>query len=414
LSTPENTSSGSDGSRKYAIVIPDGCADEPQDAFGGRTPLQAADTPNMDRIGRAGLLGMTLNTPEGLAAGSDVATMSLFGYDPVQYYTGRAPLEAAAQGITLGPDDWAFRCNLVTVHGDRMVDYSAGHIRSEEAVILMQKLQAEYGGRHLQFMPGVSYRNLMLYRATDQPPLFGPDLVTQPPHDIPDEPISDYMPSGSGSAMLMELMLGCRTLLETHEVNAVRMDLGENPGNMIWLWGQGQAPSVPSFQQRFGLRGAIISAVDLTRGLGTVIGWEPIDVPTATGYLDTDYAAKGRAAVEALKDYDLVCVHVEAPDEASHEGNLKAKVEALERIDAEVVGPVLDALQAYPYHRILVSPDHQTPVRKRTHVHGPVPFAICGTRVANTGAGPYHERQAQSAGLVVEFGHELIEFFLKD
>src|SRR4051794_15095315 len=399
---------------KYAIVIPDGAADEPQGSLGGRTPLQAADTPEMDRVARDGTLGLSRNVPDRFLPASDVATLSLFGYDPVRYYTGRAPLEAAAMGIALGPDDWAIRCNLVNIDDGLMADFTAGHITSEEGHALIAALQQSLGRLNVEFRPGVSYRNLMIYRGKPGEVPFADDTVTTPPHDVPDQPAARHLPRGTGAALLNELMQEGARVVATHPINQARIAAGKRPANAIWLWGQGRAPSLPKFADLHGLRGAIISAVDLVRGVGILAGWDRIDVPGATGYLDTDYAAKGRAGIEALKDHDIVCVHVEPPDEASHEGRVGAKVEALERIDREIVGPLRRALEAYGDYRILVSPDHATLLRTRAHDRDWVCWAMAGAGLGGSGF-PYDEASArQAGGLALEQGFELMSLFLRD
>jgi 2,3-bisphosphoglycerate-independent phosphoglycerate mutase len=407
---------------KYAIIIPDGCADEPQQALAGKTPLQAAHTPSMDQIARTGVVGRANNVPATLIPASDVATLSLFGYDPLEVYTGRAPLEAAAMGLHLGPDDWAIRCNLVTVEKGEMRDFTAGHIGSAEGKPLIAALQQALGGRitideplnltaELEFRAGVSYRNLLAYRSSDPAP-FTDETKTQPPHDIPDRPIVDYLPHGPGGWLLQRLMLASRDVLYDHPVNQDRRARGERPATQIWLWGQGRAPHLRPFAERFGKRGAIISGVDLVRGVGILLGWTRIDVPGVTDYLDNDYAAQGRAAIEALQTHDLVCAHVEAPDEASHEGRADAKVKALEEIDRHIVGPLLEALPTFGDWRILVSPDHRTPVRTRAHAHGAVPFALAGTGIAGKGQPSYDEAVAQASDCAFERGHELMQRFL--
>jgi 2,3-bisphosphoglycerate-independent phosphoglycerate mutase len=398
---------------KYVIVIPDGCADEPQESLGGKTPLQAAHKPNMDHIARQGMVGRSNNVPPSLTPASDVATLSLFGYDPLAVYTGRAPLETAAMGIPLGPDDWAIRCNLVHVENECMRDFTAGHITSEEGRSLIEAVQAALGGGPLEFHPGVSYRNILVYRppaGTSAP--FSEQTKTQPPHDVPDRLIADHLPKGSGSDLLRSLMERSRPILRDHPVNQGRRAKGKRDATQIWLWGQGRAPHLKPFAEVYGKRGAIISAVDLVRGVGVLLGWQRIDVPGATGYLDTDYAAKGRAAVAALAQHDLVCVHVEAPDEASHEGRADAKVKALEEIDRHIVGPLLEALPKHGDWRILVSPDHRTPLRTRAHAYGMVPFAFAGTGVASKGQVSYDEVVAEKSDLVFEKGHDLMRRFL--
>lgn len=397
---------------KYVIVIPDGCADEPQASLGGKTPLEAARTPNMDRVAKTGVVGRSNNVPATLTPASDVATLSLFGYDPLVVYTGRAPLETAAMGIPLGPEDWAIRCNLVHVADGKMRDFTAGHITSEDGRPLIEAMQAEFGeaGR-LEFHSGVSYRNILVYRGQGGAP-FSAETKTQPPHDVPDQPIGDHLPTGPGSDLLRSLMEKSRAVFREHPVNERLRREGKRDATQVWLWGQGRAPSLRPFAEVYGKKGAILSAVDLVRGVGVLLGWTRIDVPGATGYLDTDYAAKGRYGVKALADHDLVCVHVEAPDEASHEGKADEKVKALERIDEHIVGPLLAALPKYGDWRILVSPDHRTPLRTRAHSHGAVPFTIAGTGIASRGQATYDENVAAGSDLSFEKGHELMRMFL--
>ena len=382
---------------KYAIVIPDGAADEPDPSLGGKTALQAARTPHMDRLAREGRLGLSRNVPDRFLPASDVATLSLLGYDPVAYYTGRAPLEAAAMGVRLGPDDWAIRCNLLTIHGGLLTDFTAGHITSPEGHELIAAIQAVMGTDRWEFHPGVSYRNLLVYRGRQGEAPFGVDTVSTPPHDHADEPAVDHLPRGTGAEVLRSLMERATAVVADHPVNRRRIEAGKRPANAVWLWGQGRAPSLPSFEGLHGIRAAMISAVDLVRGVAVLAGWDRVDVPTATGYLDTDYAAKGRAAVEALGRYDLVCVHVEAPDEASHEGRGDAKVEAIERIDAEIVGPIREALERQGDWRMLVSPDHSTLLRTRAHDRAPVPWAMAGTGLSGSGR-TYDEASARDGG----------------
>jgi 2,3-bisphosphoglycerate-independent phosphoglycerate mutase len=399
---------------KFALIIPDGCADEPQSALGGRTPLQAARVPNMDEIARLGVVGRADNVPASMPSGSDVATMSLFGYDPLKYHTGRAPLEAAAQGITLGPDDWAIRCNFVTIENGVMKSFTAGQIPSELAARLVDDLQRALGGPDLEFFPGVSYRNLILYRAGGPrgPAPFTRETRTTPPHDVTDQPVAPRLPTGPGGDWLRDLMTRSSPVLARSAENQARVAAGELPATQIWLWGLGQRPAIDPFQKRFGKCGAMITAVDLLRGIAALLGWKNIDVPGATGYLDTDYAAKGRYAIEALDEADLVVVHVEATDEASHEGNAPAKVAALERIDRDIVGPVHAHLRARGDYRILVSPDHPTFLRTKTHSHGFVPFALCGSGVAPDNATRYDEPSAAASCRVFTSGCDLMPWFL--
>jgi 2,3-bisphosphoglycerate-independent phosphoglycerate mutase len=401
---------------KYVIVIPDGCADEPQESLGGKTPLQAASLPHMDRVAQMGVVGHSNNVPQPLTPASDVATLSLFGYDPLKVYTGRAPLETVAMGIKLGPKDWAVRCNLVTVQDGKMFDFTAGHINNADGSRLMKTIQDALGGPvpggRLEFFPGVQYRNILVFRAETQPAPFGTDTRTQAPHDIPDQPVAGYLPKGPGSELLNELMEKSKPLFADHPVNQERIARGEKPATQIWLWGQGSAPQVELFYKEYGPQGAIVSAVDLVRGTGMLIGWERIDAPGATGYLDTDYASKGRVGIEALKNHDLVCVHVESPDEASHEGRADEKIKALEQIDEHIVGPMLKVLPTYGEWRILISPDHRTPLRTRAHAYGAVPFTVAGTGIQSLGQASYDEVVAAASTLGFESGWMLMRWFL--
>lgn len=399
---------------KYAIVIPDGCADLPLAALAGKTPLQAARIPNMDRVVELGLIGRTDNVPAHLPAGSEVANMTLFGYDPNRYFTGRAPIEAAAQGIELGPNDWAVRCNLVTVQDQIMVDFTADHISTDEARQLLASLQASTANEQLQFVTGVSYRNLMIFRGRpNQLPPFSSETRTRAPHDLTDLAITDEFPRGPGSDLLVEIMNQSVALFSEHPINIARSTSGHRPATNVWLWGLGRSPTLPQFIGRYGLRGAMITAVDLLRGLAALIGWDRIEVDGATGYLDTNYAAKGQAAVAALDRYDIVCIHVEAPDEASHEGRHGEKIKALEAIDQHVVGPVLAKLQTFPEYRLLVLPDHPTPCSTKKHSHGMVPLAMCGTGVAKQSAVAYSELDSERSSIAFPNGWEMMDEFIQ-
>ncbi len=397
---------------KYAIIIPDGCADEAQDSLGGKTPLEAAHLPAMDAIAQTGVVGRANNVPAHLPAGSDVANLSLLGYDPNVNFTGRAPIEAAAQGIELAPGDWAIRCNLVTVQDQVMKSFTAGHISTEEATALLSTAQSELGGDSLEFKPGVSYRNLLLFRGAKQAAPFSRDTRATPPHDLTDQSVADDFPRGPGSDLLNELMMRSLPLFADHPVNQARVAAGKLPATNIWLWGLGGAPRLEAFAKLHGKQGAMITAVDLLRGLAALIGWQNIAVPGATGYLDTDYAAKGKYAIDALSSTDIICVHVEAPDEASHEGRVDAKIAALEQIDKHIVAPLHAALKEHGEYRILVSPDHPTPCRTKTHSHGFVPFTICGTGIASDASTTYNEPQAAAAPLAFGDGWRLMSYFL--
>ncbi len=398
---------------KWVIIIPDGCADYPLESLGGKTPLQFANTPAMDEIARMGLVGQSDNVPLHFPAGSEVANMSLLGYDPNQFFTGRAPIEAAAQGIVLGSDDWAIRCNLVTVENQVMVDFTADHISNAEATELLRAIQEKVKDSTLEFVPGVSYRNLLIYRGRPGTPSpFSKDTRTVAPHDLTDESVIDDFARGPGCDLLCHLMAESEPLFADHPVNKARVQQGKRPATTLWLWGLGKTPQLASFESKFGVRGAMITAVDLLRGLAALVGWDRIEVAGATGYLDTNYAGKGAAAIEALKTHDVVCVHVEATDEASHEGRVDEKVKALEAIDRHIVGPIHQALQKQGEYRIFVMPDHPTPVSTKKHSHGWVPFTACGTGITRDGSTTYDEWSAEKSGLRFKHGWELIPKFI--
>ncbi len=393
---------------KYALIIPDGAADEPIPELDGKTIFEAARTPNMDWIAANGRMGLIKTVPDGFTPGSDVATLSLVGYDPREYYTGRAPIEAIAKRISLQQNELVFRCNLVTLADDCMEDFSGGHIGQPEAEQLIATLQEELGSDEIKFHTGVGYRHLMTMKNAGDV-----KVKCTPPHDIPGEQIAGYLPAGKGSETVRELMKRSQQILEEHEVNQIRRDLGENPANSIWLWGQGGMPRLPLFKQRFGLRGSAITAVDLFRGIALGIGWKLIQVDGATGYIDTNFQGKGEAAVQALDDADLVAVHVEAPDEMGHNGDIQNKIKAVEMIDEHIVGPVLEKLQSFDQWRILCLPDHPTPISKKTHSSEPVPFGLAGTRIIPDEADHFSEIQGRQSDLHIDPGHELMEFFLK-
>jgi 2,3-bisphosphoglycerate-independent phosphoglycerate mutase len=407
---------------KYVIVIPDGAADAPQQSLGGKTPFQAARTPALDALAVRGCVGLTNHVPDSLPPGSEVACMSLMGYDPLRYFTGRAPLEAAAQGIALGPHDWAVRCNLVTVAGGAgtavMEDFTAGHVTTEEATALLAAAQQglatdfpELAG--WEFKPGVSYRNLLLHRGrADVAAPLGSDLRATPPHDLMDKPVGDSFPRGGGSRLLTDIMTRSEAWLAGHPVNRSRIAAGKRPATHVWLWGVGKAPALEPFARAYGVNGTMITAVDLLRGLAALVGWKRLEVPGATGYLDTDYAAKGRAAIAELAVADLVCVHVEAPDEASHQGDVAEKVKAIEAIDALIVAPIAAHLAGGPAHRILVCPDHPTFISTKTHSRGAVPFVMAGEGISPSGARTYDEPAAAAGGRSIEPGWKLMGEFL--
>ncbi|MHB8844163.1 MAG: cofactor-independent phosphoglycerate mutase [Nitrospirota bacterium] len=404
---------------KYIILLGDGMADRPRKDLGGKTCLQAARTPNLDQLATLGQVGMVHTVPEGYAPGSDVANLSVLGYDPRAYYTGRSPLEAASIGVSLGPSDVAFRCNLVTLKmtggassGRRkavMEDFSAGHISTQEARTLIEEIDSKLGSEHIRFYPGVSYRHLMVWKG-------GKDRIEcTPPHDIQDKDIQDYLPRGEGDEVINELMEASYDLLLNHPVNRARLESGKRSANSIWLWGQGKRPSMPTFREKYGIEGAVISAVDLTKGLGVYAGFEVINVPGATGWLDTNYVGKAEHALFALKSRDIVYLHVEAPDEAGHTGDLKNKIRAIEDFDEFVVGNVMHGMKQFDEYRILALPDHPTPLEIRTHSADPVPFVLYDNRNERKG-GPvtYDERIAdRKDALVFKEGHKLMDHFLK-
>jgi 2,3-bisphosphoglycerate-independent phosphoglycerate mutase len=392
---------------KYVIILPDGAADEPLPQLEGRTPLEAARIPNMDWICRNGRLGRAVTVPDGFTPGTDVATLSVFGYDPARYYTGRAPLEAAARGLTVGADGVIFRCNFVTVLDGRMRDFTAGHIPQDEADRLIADLNALFAGENFKFHAGVSYRNLLIAEGVGDL-----DVRCAPPHDIPDQPVAEHRARGAGSAFVEPIVARAAGMIAQHEVNQQRRAEGREPVTGIWLWGQGRPTELASFRERFGCRGAAITGVDIIRGIAVCMGMELIEVPGATGYIDTDYVGKGEAAVAALPDYDIVVAHVEAADEAGHLGDAAEKVLALERIDEHVVGPLLEAARTRDSWRVLVAPDHPTPVTTRAHSSAPPPWCYAGTGVGPVGAGSFCERAAQEAGVLVDPGHTLIEQFM--
>ncbi len=391
---------------KYVIVVGDGMGDYPIPMLGGQTPLEAAATPNLDGLARRGELGLARTIPEDMEPGSDIANLAIMGYDPARYHTGRAPLEAAALGVPLGPEEVAFRCNLVTLRredsGLFMEDYSAGHIGSDEARELIAALESALArdGRH--FYPGVSYRHLLVWAQGEV------DWRTYPPHDFIEQEVGHFMTSEGPEHPLWELIQASWPILKDHEVNRRRASQGQKPATSIWLWGQGRPPKLPTLEERFGLTGAVISAVDLIRGMGIYAGLKPIRVPGATGFLDTNYAGKVQAALEALKEVDLVFLHVEAPDEAGHSGDVRLKLRALRDFDSQVVGPLLQGLKNLAPHRLLVLCDHFTPLAVRTHTREPVPFALYDSRTAGDQPRPFTEAAAKNSGLLLEQGADLL------
>lgn len=397
---------------KYIVLVCDGMSDYPIQELGSRTPLEAAKTPNMDFIAKHGRLGRVRTVPVGFAPGSDVAQITIFGYDPKKYYTGRGPLEAVNLGVELEDDDVAFRCNLITASADLLTDYSAGHISSNEAAILIKFIDQNLGTNRIKFYPGISYRHLMVAKRGAEEHL--EDIRCKPPHDISGKSISANLPKGDAADILIKLMQESRKILERHEINLVRIDLKENPANMVWLWGQGKRPEMPKFVDKYGLTGNVISAVDLIKGLGKILGLGVINVPGATGYYDTDYAGKARAAIKSLEKNDFVFVHVEAADEAGHNGDLREKITAIERFDQLVLGNILKAFKNKRNFRIMVLPDHATPVSLKTHVADVVPFGVFGQNVIARGFLNYSEKEAEKSDLYFDKGEDLMAYFIKE
>jgi 2,3-bisphosphoglycerate-independent phosphoglycerate mutase len=395
---------------KYVIIHGDGMADWPCDELGGKTPLEAARKPNMDMIATRGTLGLVATIPEGMPSGSDVGTMTMLGYDPKRYHTGRAPIEAASQGIEMGPRDVVFRMNLVSLVEQNgaavMNDFTSGHISSEEGAAIVADLRRELSGDGIEFFNGVSYRHLMVWRDGIR------ETRLTPPHDITGKPVDGHLPQGEGADRLLTLMQRSQAILREHPVNRARRAAGKTEATSAWFWGQGTRPAVPTLRERFGVAGSVISAVDLVNGLGRLAGLDLIKVPGATGFLDTDYSAKARYGLKSLAEKDFLLLHIEAPDEAGHMGRPDLKVEALERIDELILGPMLAGLDAMGDFRILLQPDHATPSKLKTHSGEPVPFAILSNRSLKNAAANsrrYTEADAKTAGVRVDSGYRLIE-----
>jgi 2,3-bisphosphoglycerate-independent phosphoglycerate mutase len=394
-------------SMKYVVLISDGMADYPVEELDGLTPLEAADTPYMDTLAARGRVGLVRNVPPGMSPGSDVAVMSVLGFDPARYYTGRAPLEAPAMGVELEPGQIAYRMNLVTIFDNKMADFSAGHISNDEAAVLVNALQSSMDSDEFRFYPGTSYRHLMV--TIDSNLL---KMICTPPHDIIGQSIETYLPRGRKAQRLLDLMDRAGKILKDHEINVRRKEAGKNPANSVWLWGQGVRPDMPLFKDVYGINGAIISAVPLLRSLAQYLGLELIGVEGITGYYDTNYKGKGLGALRALQKHDLVCVHVEAPDEAGHSGDTKSKKEAIERIDEEVLGTILDDLDNNAEWRVLVLADHPTPIAKRTHTAEPAPFVLCGSGIDSCGAEVMGESSASASGIFIDKGYRMMEILL--
>ena len=401
---------------KYVIIVGDGMADYPVESLGGKTPLMVARTPHMDWMAEQGEIGLVRTVPDSFNPGSEIANLSIFGYDPLRYYTGRGPLEAASLGVKLAADDIAFRCNLVTLkfRGSKIVmeDFSAGHITDEEARKVILDLNREMATNEIQFYPGVSYRHLMVLKNGAAKFSNLEKLEFTPPHDIIGKEISVFLPQMS--ELVLALMNESQRLLKNHPVNLAREAKGLPPANSIWLWGQGRSPRMITLKERFGMDGYVISAVHLIKGIGIIAGLEVLEVPGITGYFDTNYDGKARYALRGLREKDFVYVHVEAPDEAGHMGNLRLKIEAIEAFDEKVVGPILKGMKDFKRYKVLVLPDHPTPLSVRTHTADPVPYVIYfnegGAKAPH--AKTFDEVSAGLSGISVEKGFELIERFL--
>jgi 2,3-bisphosphoglycerate-independent phosphoglycerate mutase len=390
---------------KFAILVGDGMADLPIPELGGKTPLAFAATPNMDHMAQNGMVGRVSTVPEGMPPGSDVANLSLMGYDPATCYSGRAPIEAASMGVALSPSDTAFRCNLVTLENGRMADYSAGHIDTNEAARIIALLKEKLDSESRRFYPGVSYRHLLVI------PDFPAGCTCTPPHDISGQEYVPHLPRGPGSGTLHTLMEKARAVLANAPVNERRRAAGKRAATDIWLWGHGTAITLPTMQQRYALTGSVISAVDLVRGLGVLAGLAVRKVDGATGYLGTNYAGKVAEAQAALENEDFVFLHVEAPDETSHEGSLRKKIQAIEEFDRHIVGEMLAFQKQMPSLTMLVAPDHATPISIKTHSSGPVPFVACGGTIKPGKATVYSEDAAREKP--VYSGPELFERFIR-
>jgi 2,3-bisphosphoglycerate-independent phosphoglycerate mutase len=408
---------------KYIVMVGDGMADYEIEALGGKTPLMAARTPHMDWMARHGEIGLVRTVPDGFTPGSEIANLSIFGYDPNRYYTGRGPLEAASLGVRLKPDDIAFRCNLVTLRfngtNTTMEDFSAGHITDDEAKQIIIDLDREMGSKEIRFFPGVSYRHLMVFQNGAATFSHLEQLELTPPHDITGKEIDSFLPklgrSGeNGGDRIFSLMKESQKFLKNHPVNLARKTKGLQPANSIWLWGQGRSPQMVTLKERFGIEGYVISAVHLLKGIGILAGLDVIDVPGATGYFDTNYEGKAEYALKGLKERDFVYVHVEAPDEASHMGNLRLKVEMIETFDEKIVGAILKGLKEFERYKVLVLPDHPTPLSIRTHAADPVPYVIYSSedRCREHPIEGFDEFSAKKNQILIDKGFELIERFL--
>jgi 2,3-bisphosphoglycerate-independent phosphoglycerate mutase len=393
---------------KYCILIIDGAAGHPLPQRGGQTCLELAQTPNLDAFTREGRLGMTCNVPEGMEPSSAIACMSILGYNPRTYYRGRSAIEAVSMGITISPGETVFRCNVVAVRDGKMFDYSAGHITTDESRQLIEAVDKKLGSADIHFFPGVSYRHILKIKGHEE----AVEANCTPPHDIPGKPVAGYLPQGKGSQLLRDLMQRSEAVLKDHPVNLARVSRGETPATTIWLfWPSGQVPNLPSFQQSYGLRAAMISGVDLLRGLAQMAKMEIIKVPGVTDGLDNDYTAQGEGALKALEGQDLVVVHVEAPDEAGHSGSIDHKIEAIEQTDTEIISRLRSFKPGQL--RLLVLPDHPTPIDIQTHTGEEVPFLLWGPGFSANGARRLTETEGRAANFSIPAGYDIINRLLK-
>jgi len=401
---------------KYVIVIEDGASDYPIEEIDGKTPLKVADKPVLDRIAKEGRTGLIQNVPETLPPGSDVANMSIFGYDPLEYYTGRGPLEAASMGVETKEGDVIFRCNTITEKDGLMASSNAGHITSPEAAELMEYLNEYFNDKYPdfkgKFYPGVSYRHLFVYNDKENAEKLA-KLAMVPPHDFVGEEIADKLEFDSFADEIKAIMIESKEALSNHPVNQKRIEEGKEPSNMVWFWGQGTMPAMPSMKDTYGLKGAVITGVDLIKGLGVCTGCTNLDVPGATAFFDTDYKAKGEYAVNALENNDIVIVHIEAPDEAGHAKNLKEKVRGIENIDKHILAPLMEALPKYGDFKIAVLPDHPTPIDVGTHTRDMVPIAIYSTKDEADDVLVYDEDSVKDGALGKLTGCNLLKLLLE-
>ena len=388
---------------KYCIVIIDGAAGLPLPGRGGKTCLELADSPNLDAMAREGFLGLVRTVPPGMEPSSACACMSVIGYDPKLYYKGRAAIEARSMDIPIAEGEVVFRCNLVAIRDGKMWDYSSGHISTNEAKQLIEAVEDRLGNDKVSFYPGVSYRHICKLKRQEDTLL----AHCTPPHDIPDRPIKEFLPEGTGSELLRDLMERSRAVLREHPVNVARRARGDIPATMIWLfWGSGKAPDVPSFKQSYGLKAALTSGVDLLRGLGKMVAMDILDIPGVTDGLDNDNAAQITGALEALEEHDLAVIHIEAPDEAGHAGSIEEKVEAIQRIDRAVISRLRSWRPGGL--RTLILPDHPTPIEVRTHTGDPVPFMLWGPGFTPNGAKRFTEAEAKNTGFFIQDGYKIM------